>query len=341
MGSAAAFDNFILVGESAWQRGGRHRLPRTDTGVCSGASGTAQAAPALGEENDVLGEKKRQKLSERKKAWEIKWACIEGLKQRRAPSNGIPLAPRGSHNWWEIGCDLSFEGENQMDVFSRERRSLPSAPEEFDHRKDKRTLLFCNLIWGHVFSWKKEVDPAVKLHQMLSWSPVKAFCWHPSPEYGSFGMHHSPGELPCLGTGQTHLGASWDPCALYFESEKAQLVWLLCRRFFGQFFLFLWKWKLHVLLPESEQPSLFDTSLVALALFSELRPCVCYRFLFIFPQICVGQGEQHSDFTQVCNTLQLEQENSALDSSKKKISIIFSPASNSSFSNTRQTAKDF
>lgn len=70
MGSVAAFDNFILMGESAWQRRGRDRLPRTDTGVCSAATGTAQAEPALGEEKDVLGGKKinqnQKKLSERK-----------------------------------------------------------------------------------------------------------------------------------------------------------------------------------------------------------------------------------------------------------------------------------
>lgn len=57
------------------------------------------------------------------------------------------------------------------------------------------------------------------------------------------------------------------------------------------------------LLTEPEQPSLLDISLVALALFSELCPRVCYKLLFIFPLICVGQGEQHSDFTKVCNTL--------------------------------------
>lgn len=77
---------------------------------------------------------------------------------------------------------------------------------------------------------------------------------------------------------------------------------------FGQFVVFLWKRKLHVLLPEPEQPSLFDTSLVALALFSEVCPCVCYKLLFIFPLICVGQGEQHPDFTKVCNTLRLAHE---------------------------------
>lgn len=57
MGSADAFDNFILMEESAWQRRGRDRLPRTDTRMCSAATGTAQAAPALGEEKDVLGKK--------------------------------------------------------------------------------------------------------------------------------------------------------------------------------------------------------------------------------------------------------------------------------------------
>lgn len=45
---------------SAWQ--GRDRdgqLPRRDTGACSAAAGTASAALALGEEEDVLGRKKR------------------------------------------------------------------------------------------------------------------------------------------------------------------------------------------------------------------------------------------------------------------------------------------
>lgn len=33
--------------------------------------------------------------------------------------------------------DLSFERENQIDVLPKERRNLPSAPEEFDRRRDK------------------------------------------------------------------------------------------------------------------------------------------------------------------------------------------------------------
>lgn len=96
-----------------------------------------------------------------------------------------------------------------------------------------------------------------------------------------------------------------------------------CAGGFGQFVVFLWKWKQLVLLPEPEQPSLFDTSLVALALFSELCPCVCYKLLFIFHLICVGKGEQHSDFTEVCNTLQLAQENTALAISKKTSRLYF------------------
>lgn len=93
--------------------------------------------------------------------------------------------------------------------------------------------------------------------------------------------------------------------------------------FFGQFDVFLWKWKLYVLLPEPEQPSLFDTSLVALALFSELCPCVCCKLLFIFPLICGGQGEQHSDFTKVCNRAGLAQENSAFNNCKKTSVLYF------------------
>lgn len=65
MGSAAAFHNFILMGESAWQRRGRDRLPRTDTGAHSAATGTAQQHQLFMKKKGVLGEKK---LSERKEA---------------------------------------------------------------------------------------------------------------------------------------------------------------------------------------------------------------------------------------------------------------------------------
>lgn len=110
---------------------------------------------------------------------------------------------------------------------------------------------------------------------------------------------------------------------LYILSLRRLSLCDYCAGFFGQFVVFLWKWKLLVLLPEPKQPSLFDTSLVALALFSELCPCVCYKSLFIFPLICVGQGEQHLDFTKVCNTLQLAQDNTALDNSKKTSRLYF------------------
>lgn len=109
-------------------------------------------------------------------------------------------------------------------------------------------LLFFYLIWGHVFSWKRWGDPVVKLHKC---SP--GVQWRPSAIHvlsmGHLGCHlgcitaqeSSPG---CVQTGQTHLGAPQDPCALHVESEEAQPVWLLCRGVFGQFVVFLWKWKL-------------------------------------------------------------------------------------------------
>lgn len=56
LGSAAAFHNFILMGESAWQRRGRDRLPRTDTGAHSAA--TAQQHQLLVKKKGVLGKKK-------------------------------------------------------------------------------------------------------------------------------------------------------------------------------------------------------------------------------------------------------------------------------------------
>lgn len=65
MGSAAAFHNFILRGESAWQRRGRDRLPRTDTGAHSAATGTAQQHQLLVNKRVFWGKKK---LSERKEA---------------------------------------------------------------------------------------------------------------------------------------------------------------------------------------------------------------------------------------------------------------------------------
>lgn len=46
--------------ESAWQGRGRDRqLPRTDTGACSAAAGTASAPPAFGGEENGWGRKKR------------------------------------------------------------------------------------------------------------------------------------------------------------------------------------------------------------------------------------------------------------------------------------------
>lgn len=50
-------------------------------------------------------------------------------------------------NWLVVSfSDLSFEGENQIDVFPREKRSLPSAPEEFDRRRGKRRKHFYFLL---------------------------------------------------------------------------------------------------------------------------------------------------------------------------------------------------
>lgn len=51
--------------ESAWQGRGRDtQMPRTDTGACSAAAGTASAAPVLGGEKNVLGRKKKGVIRE-------------------------------------------------------------------------------------------------------------------------------------------------------------------------------------------------------------------------------------------------------------------------------------
>ena len=194
----------------------------------------SSAALVLGRVEDVLGRKKRMMREEASMRNKM---SVHRTEAKQSSFHWYsPITQRQPKSWGEEGSSV-FQW-----IILRKKIKLMYCPGKIGaHHQHQRNLIIGGLseenafnfylIRRHAFSWKREGDPIVKLHQcspQVLWKPPATIC---DLQYGSFGECHSQGELPLPDMCQTGLGAPWDSCALHFKSEEAQPAWLLCSYF--------------------------------------------------------------------------------------------------------------